>query len=113
MNARQRPWTRYLLVIWLTCISFLVISDVLTEPSIWTWIKLALLAMAVPWFLYRYWRPAPVCTVQKIIPASVPAEDVDAVVDEHGRTVKAIRSLRELHPGLGLGDAKNLVRPEL
>lgn len=74
------------------------------EPSMWNWSKLVVLAVAAPWLWYRHGRSwlAP----NKIASEAVPAEDVDAVVAESGRTVEAIRSLREMHPGLGLLDAK-------
>ncbi|WP_157225972.1 hypothetical protein [Rhodococcus sp. AW25M09] len=110
MKARERPWTRYLLGIWLTCIAFIVISDIVSEPSIWNWSKLALLAVAAPWLWHRSGRSSQI--PEKIGPETVPAADVDAVVEESGRTVQAIRSLREMHPGLGLLDAKRLVQPD-
>ncbi|QII03994.1 hypothetical protein BH93_00185 [Rhodococcoides fascians A25f] len=110
MNDRQRRWTRYLLGIWLALLVFSAIADIVSEPSMWNWSKLVVLAVAAPWLWYRHGRSwlAP----NKIASEAVPAEDVDAVVAESGRTVEAIRSLREMHPGLGLLDAKRLVQPE-
>ncbi|MDI9893753.1 hypothetical protein QM797_03370 [Rhodococcus sp. IEGM 1381] len=110
MNLRERPWTRYAVVTLLAALAFLTISDLVSDPSGWNWSKLVVLAVAAPALWYRGGRHSPV--PNKIGPESVPAEDVEAVVAESGRTVKAIRSLREMHPGLGLLDAKRLVQPE-
>lgn len=110
MNARQRRWTRYLLGIWLALLVFSAIEDIVNEPSLWNWSKLLLLAVAGPWLWYRHGRPWLVS--DKVPPEAVPAEDVDAVVAESGRTVYAVKALREMHPGLGLLDAKKLVQPD-
>lgn len=85
MKAQERPWTRYAGVT-----------------------LLAVLAVASPLFWRTDGRTRN--TPHKIGPEAVPPEDVDAVVEESGRTVQAIRSLREMHPGLGLLDAKRLVQ---
>lgn len=110
MKARERPWTRYALAILLAALAFLTISDLVSDPSVWNWSKLVVLAVAAPalWHQGGRHRPVP----NKIGPESVPAEDVEAVVEERGRTVYAIKALREMHPGLGLLDAKNLVQPD-
>ncbi|OZD63446.1 hypothetical protein CH272_17095 [Rhodococcus sp. 05-340-1] len=110
MNDRQRRWTRYLLGIWLTLLVFSTIADIVTEPSLWNWTKLAVLAIAAPWLWHRHGRAW--LMPEKIGPEAVPAGDVEAVVAESGRTVHAIKALREMHPGLGLLDAKNLVQPD-
>ena len=110
MNDRQRRWTRYLLGIWLALVVFSTIADIVTEPSLWNWTKLAVLAIAAPWLWHRHGRAW--LMPHKIEPEAVPVEDVDAVVAESGRTVHAIKALREMHPGLGLLDAKNLVQPD-
>lgn len=110
MKARGRPWTRYAVVALLAALAFLTISDLVSNPSVWNWSKLLVLAVAAPALWYRRDRHSPV--PNKIGPEAVPAEDVDAVVGESGRTVYAIKALREMHPGLGLRDAKNLVRPD-
>ena len=110
MNDRQRRWTRYLLGIWLALLVFSTIADIVTEPSLWNWTKLAVLAIAAPWLWHRHGRAW--LKPDRIEPEAVPAEDVEAVVAESGRTVYAIKSLREKHPGLGLRDAKNLVQPD-
>ncbi|MGF0310546.1 hypothetical protein [Rhodococcus sp. IEGM1428] len=110
MKAQERPWTRYAVATLLAALAFLTISDLVSDPSAWNWTKLVVLAVAAPALWYRGGRHSPL--PNKIGPESVPAEDVDAVVAESGRTVEAIRSLREMHPGLGLLDAKRLVQPE-
>jgi hypothetical protein len=92
-------------------IAFILISDVISEPSTWDWIQLSLAGVAIPWLVYSRLRPER-ASVDKIGPESVPAEDVEAVVEERGRTVYAIKALREMHPGLGLLDAKNLAQPD-
>ncbi|OZC79542.1 hypothetical protein CH251_01290 [Rhodococcus sp. 06-462-5] len=107
----RRPWVRYLYVAWLAWIAFILISDVISEPSTWDWIQLALGGIAIPWLAYSQLRPERP-SVEKIGPESVPAEDVETVVAESGRTVHTIKALREMHPGLGLLDAKNLVQPD-
>ncbi|WP_235581715.1 hypothetical protein [Rhodococcus sp. Leaf278] len=110
MKAKERPWKRYGLAVLLTALAFLTISDLVADPSAWNWSKLVVLAVAglFIWFGESRTRMSP----EKIGPEAVPAEDVDAVVAESGRTVYAIKALREMHPGLGLLDAKRLVQPE-
>ena len=110
MKAHKRPWERYGIAALLAFLAFSTISDLVSDPSVWNWSKLVVLAVAAPALWYRGGRHSPV--PNKIGPESVPAEDVDAVVAESGRTVYAIKALREMHPGLGLRDAKNLVQPE-
>ncbi|WP_415971634.1 hypothetical protein [Rhodococcus sp. 077-4] len=111
MNDRRRPWVRYLFATWLILITTFVVSDLLSEPSAWNWTKLAVWVVAAPLLLHGHLRPERP-SVEKIGPESVPAEDVEAVVAESGRTVYAMKALREMHPGLGLRDAKNLVQPD-
>lgn len=108
MKAQERPWTRYAGVTLLAALAFLTISDLVSDPSLWNWSKLVVLAVASPLFWRTDGRTRN--TPHKIGPEAVPPEDVDAVVEESGRTVQAIRSLREMHPGLGLLDAKRLVQ---
>lgn len=110
MNVRERPWSRYAVVTLLAALAFLTVGDLVSDPSVWNWSKLLLLAVAAPALWYRGGRHSPV--PEKIGPESVPAEDVEPVVAESGRTVHAIKALREMHPGLGLLDAKNLVQPD-
>ncbi|WP_317563324.1 hypothetical protein [Rhodococcoides yunnanense] len=110
MNLRERPWSRYALVALLAFLAFSTISDIVSDPSGWNWSKLVVLAVA-SMFIWsgesRTWT-----SPERIGPESVPSEDVEAVVSESGRTVYAIKALREMHPGLGLLDAKRLVQPE-
>lgn len=110
-HMSRRPWVRYLYVAWMAWIAFILISDVISEPSTWDWIQLSLAGVAIPWLVYSHLRPER-ASVDKIGPESVPAEDVEAVVEERGRTVYAIKALREMHPGLGLLEAKNLIQPD-
>lgn len=110
MKANERPWKRYGLAALLAALAFLTISDLVSDPSLWNWSKLLVLAVAAPALWYRGGRHSP--APEKIGPEAVPSEDVDAVVAESGRTVHAIKALREMHPGLGLLDAKNLVQPD-
>ncbi|MCZ4517376.1 hypothetical protein O4220_02540 [Rhodococcus ruber] len=110
MTAHERPWKRYGFAALLAFLAFSTITDIVSDPSGWNWSKLAVLAVAAVciWYGERRSWTAP----EKIGPEAVPAEDVDAVVAESGRTVYAIKALREMHPGLGLLDAKRLVQPE-
>ena len=110
MKAQDRPWTRYAVAVLLASLTFLVISDIVSDPSVWNWSKLAVLAVAAPVMWYRDGRTP--FSPDKIGPEHVSAEDVEAVVEESGRTVHAIKALREMHPGLGLLDAKRLVQPD-
>lgn len=110
MKAHERPWKRYAIAALLAFLAFSTISDIVSDPSAWNWSKLAVLAVAAVFIWYgesRTWT-----SPDKIGPEAVPAGDVEAVVAESGRTVHAIKALREMHPGLGLRDAKNLVRPD-
>ncbi|MCZ4562975.1 hypothetical protein O4160_19220 [Rhodococcus sp. IEGM 1401] len=108
MKAEERPWKRYGLAALLAFLAFSTISDIVSDPSVWNWSKLVVLAVAALFLL----RPDDRSTPEKIGPEAVPTEDVDAVVAESGRTVHAIKALREMHPGLGLLDAKNLLQPD-
>ena len=109
MKAKERPWKRYGYAAFLAILAFLMISDLVSDPSAWNWSKLVVLALAALLFLYGEIRTQN--SPEKIEPEAVPAADVDAVVAELGRTVRAIKALREMHPGLGLRDSKDLVQP--
>lgn len=109
MKAEERPWKRYGYAALLAILAFLTISDLVSDPSAWNWSKLVVLALAALLFLYGESRTQN--SPEKIESEAVPAADVDAVVAELGRTVRAIKALREMHPGLGLRDAKDLVQP--
>ncbi|WP_143546713.1 hypothetical protein [Rhodococcus sp. 06-235-1A] len=111
MNLRERPWSRYAMVALLAFLAFSTISDIVSDPSAWNWSKLVVLAVATLFIWYGEGRTR--TSPERIGPEAVPAEDVEAVVAESGRTVYAIKALREMHPGLGLRDAKNLVQPDL
>ncbi|WFR71321.1 ribosomal protein L7/L12 [Prescottella defluvii] len=45
----------------------------------------------------------------RVAPADVPVEDVRAAIAATSDRIPAIKRLREMHPGLGLRDAKDLV----
>ncbi|MDV8021104.1 hypothetical protein [Rhodococcus sp. IEGM 1330] len=110
MKAKERPWKRYGLAALLAALAFLTVSDIVSDPSAWNWSKLLVVAVAglFIWYGESRTRTSP----EKIGPEAVPDEDVEAVVAESGRTVYAIKALREMHPGLGLLDAKRLVQPD-
>lgn len=110
-HMSRRLWVRYLYVAWMALIAFILISDVISEPSTWDWIRLALAGVAAPLLAYSLLRGER-AGVDRIGPESVHAEDVETVVAESGKTVHAIKTLRAMHPGLGLLDAKNLVQPD-
>ncbi len=110
MKAKERPWKRYGLAALLAALAFLTITDLVSDPSAWNWSKLLVLVVAGLYIWYGESRTR--TSLEKIGPEAVPAEDVEAVVAESGRTVHAIKALREMHPGLGLLDAKNLVQPD-
>lgn len=114
MQQRKRSWFPYWFTAYLVLMALLVVPDVMSEPTTGQWIQLGLLVFGAAcligsWIISRKNGHS---VFERIDPASVPDEDIEAVVSESGRTVTAIRSLRQEHPGLGLKDARDLVMSE-
>ncbi|MFC9516913.1 hypothetical protein ACFTSD_14375 [Nocardiaceae bacterium NPDC056970] len=49
----------------------------------------------------------------RVAPEDVPTDDVRAAIASTVERISAIKALREMHPGRGLLDAKNLVGRQL
>lgn len=74
-----------------------------------SWQTLAVVVLFAAILAEQKWRPFVTASVPRIEPEDVPAEDVSAAVAASQDRIAAIRTLREMHPGLNLVDAKNLV----
>lgn len=74
MNARKRPWPRYALVALAVFLVFSAISDIVSDPSVWNWSKLAVLAVAAVFIWYGEHRTSP----DRVGPEAVSAEGVEA-----------------------------------
>ncbi|WP_146176496.1 hypothetical protein [Rhodococcus sp. OK519] len=90
-------------------------------PSAWDWAWLGVFAFALPASVVstvRAWRNRSESRIEtvRVAPEDVPTEDVRAAIGSTFERISAIKLLREMHPGLGLRDAKELIErrpPEL
>lgn len=96
---------RVLFVVVFVSLAILFVSAI-TERS---WQTLAVVVLFTAILVEQKWRPYVTASVPRIEPEDVPAEDVSSAVTASQDRIAAIRTLREMHPGLSLVDAKNLV----
>ncbi|MGF0255231.1 hypothetical protein ACQR3V_14730 [Rhodococcus erythropolis] len=87
-----------------------------TEPTTGNWVRLAIWLFATVGFAYgtvQAWRtrnnPQPAWGEGTTAPTEIPADDVRSALTSTDDRIPAIKALRELHPGLGLKDAMDLI----
>ncbi|MFK4362044.1 hypothetical protein ABH939_005579 [Rhodococcus sp. 27YEA6] len=92
------------------------IHTVATEPTTGNWVRLAIWLFATAGFAYgtvQAWRnrnkPQSVWWEGTTAPTEIPADDVRSALASTDDRIPAIKALRELHPGLGLKDAMDLI----
>ncbi len=117
----REPVQRWLGTLFLAWLVVLVgpsaIDRATSEPSAWDWVWLgmfgsALAVSAVSTILA--WRNRNTVRVPaKVSPAEVALPDVSAAIASSSGRIDAIRRLRQMYPGLGLLDAKELVDRQL
>ncbi|NKS53356.1 hypothetical protein GS500_09500 [Rhodococcus hoagii] len=117
----REPVQRWLGTLFLAWLVVLVgpsaIDGATSEPSAWDWVWLgmfgsALAVSAVSTILA--WRNRNTVRVPaKVSPAEVALADVSAAIASSSGRIDAIRRLRQMYPGLGLLDAKELVDRQL
>jgi hypothetical protein len=110
--AQFRRWSDLVGLIVLVGVSPLILETVTSNPSAWNWITAALWVVAVIWYAYsakttwRTWHTPPKVNLS---PTDVPAHDVQRIVQSVPDRVRAVKELRESHPGLTLKDAVDLI----
>lgn len=112
MTRKAERWYWALLGVWLIFSAPDTVQGVLSDASAWDRITFVVWVVALlgsVTFAVLTWRRSAALRPERVDPTTVPAEDVRAAVDAASSTVRAVRALRERHPGLGLLDAKNLV----
>lgn len=118
----REPVQRWLGTLFLAWIVVLVgpsaIDRVTADPSAWDWVWLGIFGFALAVSVLstvRAWRNRN--TVRwvpvKVSPAEVAVPDVLAAIASSSGRIDAIERLRQIYPGLGLGDAKELVEKQL
>ena len=118
----REPVQRWLGTLFLAWLVILVgpsaIDRATSDPSVWdsVWLGIFLIALAVSVVsTVRAWRNRD--TVRsvpaKVSPAEVAVPDVLAAIASSSGRIDAIKRLRQMYPGLGLLDAKELVERQL
>ncbi|GAB2648590.1 ribosomal protein L7/L12 [Prescottella soli] len=117
-SERVERWVGTLILAWLVVLAGpSAVDRVTSEPSAWDWVSLGIWVYAVLSFAvttvsaWRH-RNEPRTTAARVSPADVPVEDVRAAIAATSERIPAIKRLREMHPGLGLRDAKDLVESQ-
>ncbi|WP_433612869.1 ribosomal protein L7/L12 [Prescottella agglutinans] len=110
-------WLQTFILFGLVVLGGSSIADrVTSEPSVWDWVWLGIWVFAVVGFgvtTVSAWRNRGTPRVQvRVAPEDVPVEDVRAAIAATSDRIPAIKQLREMYPGLGLRDAKDLVEAQ-
>ena len=82
------------------------------DASAWNWFTAALWVVAVIWYAYSAvttWRTRHTPLKVHLSPNDVPNQDVQRIVQSVPDRVRAVKELRESHPGLTLTDAVDLI----
>ncbi|MDH6678838.1 hypothetical protein M2284_003051 [Rhodococcus sp. LBL1] len=116
-SERVERWVATSVLVALVVLGPSIIDRVTSEPSVWDWVSLGIWVYAVLSFgvtTVSAWRNRnePRIEAVRVAPADVPVEDVRAAIAATSDRIPAIKRLREMHPGLGLRDAKDLVESE-
>jgi ribosomal protein L7/L12 len=112
-DAVDKWGTIVMLVLLIVVIGPSVIEKVLEAPTTWHVTLIAIWVFMVAVYGHSVYRRKvsgrDVPTPPTVAPDAVPTSDVDDAVASTSTRVAAVKKLRELHPGLGLGDAVHLV----
>jgi len=116
-SRRVERWWQTIVLVWLLVFfGPSTIDKVITEPTAWNWTFLAIWLFATVGFAYgtvQAWRtrnnPQPAWGEGTTAPTEIPADDVRSALASTDDRIPAIKALRELHPGLGLKDAMDLI----
>ena len=117
----REPVQRWLGTLFLAWLVVLVgpsaIDRATSEPSAWDWVWLGIfgsaLAVSVVSTILAWRNRTTVRVPAKVSPAEVAPPDVSAAIASSSGRIDAIRRLRQMYPGLGLLDAKELVDGQL
>ena len=117
----REPVQRWLGTLFLAWLVVLVgpsaIDRATSEPSAWDWVWLGIfgsaLAVSVVSTILAWRNRNTVRVPAKVSPAEVALADVSAAIASSSGRIDAIRRLRQMYPGLGLLDAKELVDRQL
>ncbi|WP_430332413.1 ribosomal protein L7/L12 [Rhodococcus sp. ACT016] len=111
-------WAGTLFLAWfVVLIGPSAVDRMTSEPSAWDWAWLGIVVFALAVSAVstvRAWRNRnePRGGTARVAPADVPVGDVRAAIASTFERISAIKALREMHPGLGLRDAKDLVESQ-
>ncbi|WP_241566046.1 ribosomal protein L7/L12 [Prescottella agglutinans] len=114
----ERVWGRTLVLAWLVVLVGPSAVDRMTsQPSVWDWMWLAIFVVALAGSVVTTvsaWRNRNELQREtvRVAPEDVPIEDVRTAIASTFERISAIKALREMHPGLGLRDAKDLVESQ-
>lgn len=86
------------------------IGDMVEDPTLWTVALVVIWTTAVAVYGYALVRRRFVPTSRRAVDTeTVPDNDVTTAIADTTSRVAAVKRLREMHPGLSLGDAAHLV----
>jgi len=116
-SRRVERWWQTITLAWLLVFfGPSAIDKVITEPTAWNWVWFAIWLFATvgsAYYTVQAWRtrnnPQPAWQDGTTAPSEVPADDVRNALASTDDRIPAIKALRELHPGLGLKDAMDLI----
>ncbi|WP_315771042.1 hypothetical protein [Rhodococcoides kroppenstedtii] len=112
-NEAIDKWGTVVMVVALAIIGGPTIGNAIDDPTAWNvtlvviWV--AALASYATSMLRRRSRTGKTETRGAVDPAAVPVSDVTTAIADTTSRVTAVKRLREMHPGLSLGDAAHLV----
>ena len=116
-SRRVERWWQTIVLAWLLVFfGPSTVDQAITEPTAWNWTFLAIWLFATvgsAYYAVQAWRnrnkPSVSVVEGTTAPTEVPADDVRSALASTDDRIPAIKALRELHPGLGLKDAMDLI----
>lgn len=116
-TGRVERWARTAMLIAAVVLFPSAVRAVVVNPSLGNWLTVALAVIVVVGSTVSAlsaWRNRNTVQVPaKVSPAEVALADVSAAIASSSGRIDAIRRLRQMYPGLGLLDAKELVDRQL
>ncbi|BCN58967.1 hypothetical protein [Prescottella equi] len=116
-TGRVERWARTAMLIAAVVLFPSAVRAVVVNPSLGNWLTVALAVIVVGGSTVSAlsaWRHRNTVRVPaKVSPAEVALPDVSAAIASSSGRIDAIRRLRQMYPGLGLLDAKELVDRQL